>query len=112
MFDDRPPDGPVHYRHTNAGERIGVIPATCKAGAHSLARVGYIAQASEAEGVVRISCRACNEDVDVDHFWVLALSGAPPYSVELDDEPYRAMVPLMVDARGRGLPPERWPRAT
>ncbi|WP_018686521.1 hypothetical protein [Actinokineospora enzanensis] len=107
MFDDRPPDGPVRYRTTNAGIRAAAIPATCKVGVHSLARVGYIARASEDEGVVRISCRECAEVPDVDHFWVLALRGAPPELVELDDEPYRDMTPIMVDPRGRGVPPER-----
>ncbi|MBM7771225.1 hypothetical protein JOD54_001429 [Actinokineospora baliensis] len=109
MFDDRPPDTTVRYRRTNAGYRVAVLPATCKVGTHSLSKVGYTAHASDAEGVVRISCRACNDAVDVDHFWVLTLRGAPPRSAELDDGPYRDVVPVMIDPRGRGLPPTGGP---
>ncbi|SES49080.1 hypothetical protein [Actinokineospora terrae] len=105
MFDDRPPDATVRYRHTNAGYRVAILPATCKVGVHSLYAVGYLARVSEAEGVVRISCHACNENVDVDHFWVLTMQGSPPESAELDDGPYRDVVPVMVDPRGRGRPP-------
>ncbi|WP_104481623.1 hypothetical protein V5P93_006259 [Actinokineospora auranticolor] len=101
MFDDRPPDTPVRYRTSNVGERIAILPATCKVGTHSLARVGYRAQASEQEGVVRVSCNACNENIDVDHFWSLTLTGAAPARVELDDSPYAGVVPVMVEPRSR-----------
>ncbi|SER41004.1 hypothetical protein SAMN04487818_103203 [Actinokineospora terrae] len=101
MYDNRPADVAVRYRVSNIGERVAILPATCKVGTHSLARVGYLAQASEHEGVVRVSCNACNENVDVDHFWALTLVGAPPARVELDDAPYADVVPVMVDPRGR-----------
>lgn len=101
MYDNRPPDMAVRYRVSNIGERVAILPATCKVGTHSLARVGYRAQASEQEGVVRVSCNACNENVDVDHFWALTLVGVPPARVELDDQPYADVVPVMFDPRGR-----------
>ncbi|WP_018686027.1 hypothetical protein [Actinokineospora enzanensis] len=101
MYDDRPPDMAVRYRVSSIGERVAILPATCKVGTHSLARVGYRAQASELEGVVRVSCNACNEDVDVDHFWALTLTGSAPARVELDDTPYLGVVPVMVEPRPR-----------
>ncbi|WP_285610526.1 hypothetical protein [Actinokineospora globicatena] len=101
MYDNRPADVAVRYRTSDIGERVAILPATCKVGAHSLARVGYRAQASEQDGVVRVSCNACNENVDVDHFWALTLVGAPPARVELDDTPYADVVPVMVDPRGK-----------
>ncbi|SER91614.1 hypothetical protein [Actinokineospora terrae] len=104
MFDDRPPDATVHYRHTNAGVRVAVLPATCKVGIHSLHAVGYKARVDQVDGVVRISCDSCAEAPDVDHFWVLRTTGAIPDLAELDDEPYRHIVPLMIDPRGRRFP--------
>ncbi|WP_026422574.1 hypothetical protein [Actinokineospora inagensis] len=101
MYDNRPPDMAVRYRVSNVGERVAILPATCKTGAHSLARVGYRAQASERDGVVRVSCNACNENVDVDHFWALTLAGSPPARVELDDTPYADVLPVMVEPRDR-----------
>ncbi|GLZ42845.1 hypothetical protein [Actinokineospora sp. NBRC 105648] len=110
MFDDRPPDATVHYRHTNAGIRVAVLPATCKVGTHSLRTGGYQARADPNDGVVRISCHQCAEAPDVDHFWVLRTTGAIPDLAELDDDPYRHVVPLMIDPRGRGQLPT--PRRT
>jgi hypothetical protein len=43
------PDADVVYRIDELGERIGVIPATCRNGEHSLHRVGYRARNSRRE---------------------------------------------------------------
>lgn len=87
------PDTQVRYR-SDAGERIGVLPASCKRGKHSLATVGYKATAHDA--VLNLSCEACAAEPHPDHFWVLQLEGDPPARVELDDQAYRGVLPRFI----------------
>ncbi|MGW5054770.1 hypothetical protein [Actinokineospora sp. NPDC004072] len=94
MYDDREPDGPLHYRRDGLGARIGVLPATCKVGVHPVGRTGY--RAVERNGIVYLSCTACAEDLDPDHFWALRATGQTPTRVELDDTPYLTMPRNMV----------------
>lgn len=103
MYDDREPDGTVHYRHDELGARVAVLPATCKVGVHSLHRSGY--RALVRDGVLYLSCTPCAEDIDVDHFWGLRTVRPDPARAELDDAPYRGVVPNMVvpwEARAEG----------
>jgi hypothetical protein len=77
-------DGDLIYRTDELGVRIGVLPATCRLGAHSLAQVGYRAHNTQ-EGTLTVRCNACR-----DTSWRLRLTGEPPARAELDDLPYRA----------------------
>lgn len=87
------PDGQLHYRRDPVtGKRIGVLPATCKRGEHSLDRVGY--RATEREDHLVIQCAACAAAPHPDHSWCLVTSAPTPDSAELDDEPYAAITPL------------------
>ncbi|UVS80613.1 hypothetical protein [Actinokineospora sp. UTMC 2448] len=94
MFDDREPDGEVRYHRDSIGARVGVLPATCKVGIHSVSKTGY--RAIERNGVLYLSCTACSEDLDPDHFWALRTDGPSPSRIELDDAPYLAMTRNMV----------------
>lgn len=89
------PDGPVRYRFDAAtGRRIGILPATCKRGAHSLADVGYTATVRGGHLVVR--CSACADIPKPDHSWTLTTTEPPPDSAELDDRPYVGIDPCFV----------------
>jgi hypothetical protein len=50
----------VCYRVDSTGERIAILPATCKLGTHSLSAVGFRAVAYKGE--VHVSCAACAID--------------------------------------------------
>ena len=93
------PDGTVRYRTDYGGERIAVLPATCKRGRHSLAATGY--RAVMREGELHISCTACAAEPDSDHSWRLIAIGPSAERAELDDEPYRDA------ARRRQVHPQR-----
>ncbi|TCO60825.1 hypothetical protein [Actinocrispum wychmicini] len=82
-------DGDVIYRTDAVGERVGVFPATCRRGEHSLDNVGYRAH-DTGEGFLQISCNACFQETPprYDHYWVLRLSGPAPARAEIDDQPY------------------------
>lgn len=82
-------DAEVRYRIDGTGERIGVLPATCRATTHSLHAVGYRAFITEGDGTLQISCNACPAANNPDHYWWLTLNGPAPERAELDDEPYR-----------------------
>jgi hypothetical protein len=83
------PDADVVYRIDSTGERIGVLPATCRTGEHSLHKVGYRAHDTGA-GYLHISCNACFQRTPPrpDHYWSLRLNGPTPPRAELDDTPY------------------------
>lgn len=85
------PDGTVRYRTDAAGERIVILPATCKRGRHSLAATGY--RAIMGDGELHIRCTACAADLDLDCSWRLIAIGPSPERAELDDEPYVDVVP-------------------
>lgn len=82
------PHGKVVYRVDPTGARVGVLPATCRRGPHSLHKVGY--RATEAAGVLHVSCSACGDTTPPhpQHYWALETSGPPPDRAELDDRPY------------------------
>ena len=82
-------DGDMLYRTDTLGGRIGVLPATCRRGEHSLHKVGYRAH-DTGTGFLHLSCNACYKDTPprADHFWALRLTGPTPPQAELDDEPY------------------------
>ncbi|MET0134979.1 MAG: hypothetical protein ABW215_15475 [Kibdelosporangium sp.] len=84
------PDGDLIYRTDALGERIGILPATCRRGEHSLHRVGYRAHDTQA-GHLQLSCNACFATTPPrsDHYWALRLTEPTPARAELDDEPYR-----------------------
>jgi len=65
------PHGDVKYRVDALGARIGVLPATCLRGAHSLHTVGY--KARQLDSHVQIICNACNDETPPrpDYYWAL-----------------------------------------
>jgi hypothetical protein len=83
------PDGDLVYRTDGQGIRVGVLPATCRRGEHSLHAVGYRAHDTGA-GHLQVSCDACNKYVPPvrDQYWALRLTGPTPERAELDDTPY------------------------
>jgi hypothetical protein len=82
-------DGAVFYRTDRFG-RVAVLPATCRNG-HALAVSGY--RAREANGVLRVRCDRCASAGAADPYWTLASTGPVANCAELDDRPYRALVP-------------------
>lgn len=80
------PDGPVAYRHDPAGTLVALLPRHCRRGEHDLHDVGY--QATEAGGVLRVSCAACTYATRADHAWALTVGSSHPARAELDDGPY------------------------
>jgi hypothetical protein len=85
------PDADVIYRIDELGERIGVIPATCRNGEHSLNRVGYRAHETPDGNYLHISCNACagRTPPRPDHYWALHLTGPKPRRAEMNDDPYQ-----------------------
>jgi hypothetical protein len=94
------PDGDLIYRTDQHGTRIGVLPATCRSGEHSLHRVGYRAHDTNA-GHLQISCNACHNRTPprADHYWSLRLTEPTPERAELDDEPYQGLLTQLATAR-------------
>lgn len=89
------PDGPVRYRHdAQTGRRIGILPATCKRGEHSLAVTGY--RAIETGILLQVSCDVCCEKPHPDHAWRLTTTAPPPDAAELDDGAYKGIDPHFV----------------
>jgi hypothetical protein len=86
------PHGDVVYRVDNLGARVGVLPATCLRGDHSLHAVGY--RAYQHEGHVQILCNACNghKPPRPDSYWALRTAPPLPARAELDDGPYRDLI--------------------
>lgn len=93
MWDEREPDGNVHYRRDGFGARVATLPATCKVGVHSLRKAGF--EAIESGGVLYLSCAGCGWAPDVDHFWALRTRQPKPERFELDDTPYLTVSPLV-----------------
>ncbi|KAA2252360.1 hypothetical protein F0L68_35490 [Solihabitans fulvus] len=85
------PDGDLRYRVDHVGATVAVLPATCKAGQHSLTVTGYRAVASEGE--LHVSCRACTLTLVADSTWRLTIARPSTERAELDDEPYRDVLP-------------------
>jgi hypothetical protein len=83
-------DGVVHYRPDGYGALVAVLPATCRRG-HDLATVGY--RARESDGVLRVRCDACATAGVPDPCWTLRSSGPVANRAELDNGPYRMVVP-------------------
>ena len=79
------PDGPVHYRVDGTGWRVGILPATCKRGLHSLHQAGY--RAAEKDGELRVTCQACAAEPHPDHSWRLSTTEPRPEAAELDELP-------------------------
>jgi hypothetical protein len=85
------PDGELRYRVDSTGERVAILPATCKLGLHSLDP--GVCRAVADDGEVQVSCPACAAFPEVDHSWRLTFSGTSPIRAELDDEPYCSLLP-------------------
>ena len=89
-------DGTLCYRLDDVGERVAVLPATCRGGGHGLATVGFRAVLSE--GTVVVQCAACTVS-GVDRPWRLTAVGPSPVRAELDTEPYRNLGPCLTPHR-------------
>lgn len=90
------PDGRVRYRTDHAtGERVGILPATCKRGRHTFVGGQYEATVSRPNGleVLRVACLGCRAENDPDYAWLLTLEGPTPARAELDDRPYSDIEP-------------------
>ncbi len=85
---ERDVDGAVHYRRDGIQRLVGVLPATCRSGAHVLHIAGY--KAIETEGLVTVPCNACAEAGSTGA-WRLTTGLRPDYA-ELDDTPYVALL--------------------
>ncbi|GHE80990.1 hypothetical protein GCM10017786_09090 [Amycolatopsis deserti] len=79
-------DGLAYYRVDANGERLIVLPATCRAGRHSLAASGYRAVVGSAE--IAVECQACRAEGASPAAWRLGTSGSVAARAELDDQPY------------------------
>lgn len=100
------PDGAMRYRiDVHTGRRIGILPATCKRGEHSLTEVGY--QATEHDGVLHVTCRACRAVPKPDHSWHLTTTPPAPDAAELDDSTYANIRPHFAERAVRAADP--WP---
>lgn len=86
-------DGAVHYRVDPLGRRVGVLPATCKRGLHSLAKTGYSHALNDEQQTLRITCPVCMAEGHPDHTWRLTTTPPLPASAELDDGAYRGIEP-------------------
>lgn len=78
------------YRIDGFGARVLVLPATCRHG-HELAAVRY--RVCEAGGIVRVRWAACATAGVSDPFWTLTTTGQVSNIAELDNQPYRWLVP-------------------
>ncbi|AXB43682.1 hypothetical protein [Amycolatopsis albispora] len=83
--DDHPLDGQARYRTDGLGERVVVLPATCKRGLHQLPAAGFRAVAEQ--GWILVECLACGEGDQVSQ-WRLTTCGAVAERAEFDDQPY------------------------
>jgi hypothetical protein len=83
-------DGVACYRADRYGSRVVVVPATCRQG-HDLAAGGY--RARESNGVLRVRCDVCAAAGTANPYWTLSSAGAIANRAELDNQPYRTLVP-------------------
>lgn len=79
-------DGLAHFRVDAHGERLIVLPVTCRAGRHSLAAAGY--RAVVGGGGIAVECWACRADGASPAAWHLGAPGSVAARAELDDQPY------------------------
>ena len=86
-------DGDVQYRVTEHGTRVGILPATCKRGLHSLAETGYSHTDSDKENLLHITCPMCLAEPHPDHTWRLRTTPPAPAAAELDDSAYSDVEP-------------------
>nr|CTQ93330.1 hypothetical protein [Kibdelosporangium sp. MJ126-NF4] len=87
------PHGDVHYYVDALGARVGTLPATCRRGLHSLHEVGY--QAYQHASHVSVRCDACQQEIPPppNAYWALRTTPPLPDRAELDDTPYRDLIP-------------------
>jgi hypothetical protein len=88
------PDARVVFRTDDLGARIGVLPATCRSGQHSLFVTGYTTRMS-GKRLPQVACTPCTaaRPPRPDSTWSLLVDGPPPDRAELDDEPYADLLP-------------------
>nr|WP_083472537.1 hypothetical protein [Kibdelosporangium phytohabitans] len=98
------PHGDVVYRTDNLGARVGVLPATCFSGEHSLHVVGY--RALELESYLKITCLACDDKTSprADYYWALYTTPPRPDRAELDDAPYKDLTEQIAQRKRRPAP--------
>ncbi|MEV4317146.1 hypothetical protein [Actinocrispum sp. NPDC049592] len=86
------PHGDLLYRTDRHGTRVGILPATCLRGEHSLHAVGYRA-IETGDGHLRVVCQACVSQTPPypDNYWTLRLTEPTPARAELDDAPYQPL---------------------
>lgn len=83
------PHGLAHYRTTEHGAHVVLIPTRCPTGLHVLTAVGY--RIYETDQTLHIDCQACDE-AGRDHGWSLTTNGHQAASAEFDDEPYTGLL--------------------
>ncbi|MBP2330609.1 hypothetical protein JOF56_010994 [Kibdelosporangium banguiense] len=86
------PHGDVVYRIDRLGARVGILPATCLRGEHSLDAVGY--KANQTATHLQIVCTACVGSTPPrwDNYWALRTTPPLPDRAELDDGPYQDLI--------------------
>lgn len=92
------PDGDVRYRYDSNQQLVGILPARCKRRLHSLHVVGYTAlERSDYPDYVPYLVITCHECTGPDNAWTLVRTKSrSPDRAELDDEPYRDVVPHFI----------------
>jgi hypothetical protein len=76
----------AHYRMTEHGAHIVVVPTRCPSRLHALTTAGY--RIVETGNTLHVSCEACTQLARPDHSWTLATDGQKATSAEFDDGPY------------------------
>ncbi len=86
------PHGDLIYRTDRHGTRVGILPATCLRGEHSLHALGYRA-IETGDGHLEVVCQACVSQTPPypDNSWILRLTEPTPTRAELDDAPYQSL---------------------
>ncbi|WP_431907727.1 hypothetical protein [Amycolatopsis thermoflava] len=79
-------DGLVNYRVDPHGERVVILPTTCRVGRHSLVVAGYRAVADSAG--IAVECQACRAEGVSRAAWHFGTAGPVAARAELDDQPY------------------------
>jgi len=85
----RNPHGRAHYRTTEHGTHVVVVPTRCPTGLHVLTNVGY--RIYEADQTLHVDYQACDE-AGHDHGWSLTINGQQATSAEFDDGPYTELL--------------------
>ena len=97
------PDGALICRVDGTGQRVAVLPATCKRGRHTLDLAHC--RATVYQGEIHIGCPTCAADPGVDHHWRLTTTGPSPERAELDDQPYRDLRHQLMRTAARAADP-------